>query len=131
MDATPVRSILLRLVLVIAVLAGLLAMHTLIVEPPHTTAAVTVQHHSAENGGALSESTVQDDCGSSDCQPLHAMGLMTCLLALLVALVLAGAAPPAGRWVRELPMAALAFGAALRSVASPPPSLIALSISRT
>jgi hypothetical protein len=59
------------------------------------------------------------------------MGVMACLLALLVASVLTGAAPPVGRWMKELPAAALALVATLRSVAPPPPSLIALSISRT
>lgn len=133
MDATAVRSILLRLALVVGVLAGLLAMHTVITAPDHpaVAAVVTTEHHAAEVGGALSESPASDDCGVSGCEPVHAMGAMACLLALLVAWVLTGAAPPAGRWMNELPAAALALVATLRSVAPPPPSLIALSISRT
>jgi hypothetical protein len=133
MDAVTVRLILLRLALVIAVLAGLLAMHTLMTGPPQTaaTAAVTVEHHPADTGGALSESATPEDCGSSGCHPLHALGFITCLLVLLVAWVLSGAAPPAARWRRALPVAALALVALLRSVAPQPPSLVALSISRT
>jgi hypothetical protein len=132
MDATAVRTLLLRLVLVIGVLAGLLAMHTVITGPAHAAAAaaVTTEHHAAGAGEPMSESS-PDDCGSSGCDPLHAMGAMACLLALLVAWVLTGAAPPAGRWMKDLPAAAPALVATLRSVAPPPPSLIALSISRT
>jgi hypothetical protein len=133
MDATAVRSLLLRLALVVGVLAGLLAMHTVITGPAHPAAAtaVTIEHHAAETPGVLSESPASDDCASSGCEPSHAMGVMACLLGLLVAWVLTGAAPPAGRWMKELPAAALAIVATLRSVAPPPPSLIALSISRT
>lgn len=133
MDATAVRSLLLRLVLVVGVLAGLLAMHTVLTGAAHpaAAAAVTVEHHAAETGGAPGEAPASDDCGTSGCAPLHAMGVMACLLALLVAWVLTGASPPAGRWMRDVPTAALALAAALRSVAPPPPSLIALSISRT
>jgi hypothetical protein len=133
MDAIALRSLLLRLVLVVAVLAGLLAMHTVITGAQHTAAVApaAVEHHPAETAHVLTEPAVPDDCASSGCLPLHAMGIMTCLLALLVAWALSGAAPPTGRWMRELRAAALALVAASRSVLPPPPSLVALSISRT
>jgi hypothetical protein len=131
MDAAAVRSLLLRLALVVGVVAGLLAMHTVITGPAHAATAVTVEHHAADAGEPMSESPAFDECGSSGCEPLHAMGVMACMLALLVAWVLTGAAPPAGRWKNDLPAAVLALAQRPRSVGPPPPSLIALSISRT
>lgn len=133
MDATAVRSLLLRLALVAGVLAGLLAMHTLVTGPAHTAAAtaVTTEHHAVEAGAPMSESPASDECASSGCEPLHALGVMACLLALLVAWVLTGAAPPAGRWMTESSAAVRALLGSFRSVAPSPPSLIALSISRT
>lgn len=121
---------LLRFALVVGILAGLLAMHTLVTASSHTpTAAAAVTHHAEPGGGAVTGSPAPDDC--ADCDPGHAMGLMTCVLALLVAWVLASVAPPSGRRLNALPAVALTLVAALRSFAPAPPSLVALSISRT
>jgi hypothetical protein len=131
MDATSVRSILLRLALVIAVLAGLLAMHTLVTGPSHAAAAtaLTMEHHPAEPWGDPERGIDADDCGP-ECVPLHAMGVMACVLALLVGLSLV-MAPRAesGSWKR--PTAAHWLIGEPRSVVARPPSLVALSISRT
>jgi hypothetical protein len=124
----------LRLALVVGILAGLLTMHTLITASTHTptaAASIAAPHHAETGGGAVTGSPVSDDCAGSDCDPGHAMGLMSCILALLVAWVLASIAPPSRRRLNALPAAALTLVAALRSVAPPPPSLVALSISRT
>lgn len=133
MDAVIVRSLLLRLALVIAVVGGLLAMHSLVTETQHTVAAasVTTQHHAADAGGSLGESPDAVGCGSSDCLPLHAVGVLTCLLALLAVWALVGAAMPSGHRIGRVPPMVRILVAALRSVAPRPPSLVALSISRT
>jgi hypothetical protein len=131
MDATAVRSLLLRFALVVAVLAGLLAMHTLVAGQPHTAAAavVTVEHHPAEASGETGAPLDAEECGP-ECLPLHAMGLMACVLALLAGLVLL-AATRAGSWRPRRSPATASFVTALRSIVPQPPSLVALSISRT
>jgi hypothetical protein len=78
MDATSVRSILLRLALVIAVLAGLLAMHTLVTGPSHAAAAtaLTMEHHPAEPWGDPERGIDADDCGP-ECVPLRCSTTLT------------------------------------------------------
>jgi hypothetical protein len=129
----PPRAVLLTLSLglvVGAIVLGLVGMHTLSVDAPHhAPAAVVSEHHLAE--GMQSTSPASDECTPTGCQPAHAMGLAFCVLALLVLSLLIGAAPPrTGRWMM-IPLTLRSLEPNLRAVAPDPPSLIALSISRT
>jgi len=127
----PPRVVLLTLSLALvvgAIVIGLVGMHTLSVDAPrHAPVAAASEHHLAEE----MPSTPPDECGPTGCQPLHAMELAMCVLALLVLSVVTGAAPPrTGRWMMMLLMLR-SLEPKLRAVAPHPPSLIALSISRT
>jgi len=129
----PPRAVLLTLSLglvVGAIVIGLVGMHTFSVDAPHhAPVAAVAEHHPAEE--IPSTAPAPDECGPTGCQPMHAMGLAMCILALLVLSLITGAAPPrTGRWMLTLPMLR-SLEPKRRAVAPHPPSLIALSISRT
>ena len=120
-----------------AIVAGILAMHfltglTATGTPAHhgiaTPVSVSAPHAMAETDAVIS--TV--DCSAS-CAPTHEMTAMACLLlALLVAMVLLGASTggPLG-WLSPRSLLAR-ISVALAALSPPhPPSLTALSISRT
>ena len=128
------RTLFLSLLGVVAIVVGLLAMHTLSVDSPgHTTVAITPMdhHHPAELSGPEGPQSTSDDCDSEGCHPVHAMGLMTCVLALLAVTLLFGAGSGARRWIVALPSVARSLAWTLRAASPTPPSLIYLSISRT
>lgn len=131
MGAVTARSILLRIALVIAVVAGLVAMHTLVAGQPQTVAPLigSVEHAPAAVGDPETPAGA-DDCGAP-CIPPHAMELMTCVLALLAGLAVLAATPRAGSGQLRPHATVASPAAALRSVVPRAPSLIALSISRT
>lgn len=129
----PPRAVRLTLSLALvvgAIVIGLVGMHTLSVDAPHRApVAVASEHHLAQE--MPSTPPAQDECGPAGCQPLHAMGLAMCVLALLVLALVTGVAPPrTGRWMVTLPTSR-SLEPKVRAVAPDPPSLIALSISRT
>lgn len=129
---------------VVAVLGGLLAMHSFSTHTDHgsTVAAAEGAHVAAAEGthghGATdthesgSHAMVADDCADGLCTPGHSSELTACLLALLVATIILAIRSVPGRALLLL-IVALASARRQMSVARParPPSLVALSISRT
>ena len=114
-------------------MVGLLAMHSLNLEHTSSESTVASATASAHHAGmATGDNLVgtADDC-AGPCAPEHSMTAMVCILALLVSLLLIGAIrvvagwKPFWRWVASITerVAALPLPA--------PPSLHALSISRT
>jgi hypothetical protein len=134
-----VRSAVLLLVMVGALVAGLLAMHTIASAMGghnDTTAAAMAMPDSGYPAGAMAmpdmTSTGADDCAGM-CDPGHAMATMVCVLALLITILAISALR--NRTQRGLLRVAeprfrriVAFAAA---ACAPPPNLDALSISRT
>jgi hypothetical protein len=132
----PPRAVLLTLSLglvVGAIVIGLVGMHTLSIDAPHhaPAAAVAAEHHPGPPEGIQVVSPAPDECASTGCQPVHAIGLAMCVLALLVLSLVVGVAPPrSGRWMM-ITLATRSLEPRLRAVDPDPPSLVALSISRT
>lgn len=117
----------------VAIIVGLLAMHTLSANAPsHDPVAgiAEMNHHLTQAGSVPAGQTASDDCASG-CEPMHAMALMACLLVLMTIAMIAVAMAPAVRWFA--PQQRTWLQPALRiSTSSPsPPSLEELSISRT
>jgi hypothetical protein len=128
------RTILLTLIGVIAIVVGLLTMHTLSLDgPAHSpvAAAAPIEHHA--EGPAHGEQTpaTSGACGAVGCDPTHTLGLMSCVLALLLAPLIVAAMPSIALLVATLWSIGRALISALLAASPGPPSLIALSISRT
>jgi hypothetical protein len=132
--AAAVRTVLLSLIGIATVLVGLLSMHTFSPdESTHTSAvaSATMEHEAGETARSPEPPATSGDCGTSACEPMNAMGLMTCLIALVFVSLAFGAAPHVSRWLANLRTDGRAVISALLAAAPAPPSLIALSISRT
>ncbi|MFD1716140.1 DUF6153 family protein [Amnibacterium flavum] len=132
--ATAARTILLPLLAVVALLLGLLAMHSLNLDTAHAAMpAGGTAHAEAHLTMPAGSDEHVGDCGN-DCAPEHSMLTMACVLALLVgSALIAGAAVRSFRntsapW-RVAPLAGLPALAVL--IPPKPPSLLVLSISRT
>lgn len=127
------RTVLLTGVGVAALMFGLLAMHTLNLAGPHheTAASISQTDHAMVAAGDNSHVASASECGEGGCGLVDGMGAMACVLALLVAAIAFAAPAIRSRWLELLPH--VAATPARVDVASPdhPPSLIALSISRT
>lgn len=131
----PSRRLVIALFAVPAILLGLLAMHVLAnggmteASSPHASSPA----HSPEQSMAMAVSSDSQSpayCGG-ECGPNHNMLSMICVLALLISVLLL--VPPLilTRW-QELRRDILALIAKTAALAPPdPPSLHALSISRT
>jgi hypothetical protein len=118
-------------VLVIAGLAlALVAMHSLSLD--HASSAMstsTAPHHDAMTL-ASGNSTSSDDCGGS-CTPQHSMIVAGCILALVSFVFVAARIRTSLRW-RPVRARTASLAASLAFLPIPdPPSLHALSISRT
>jgi len=135
----PARSTLVLLAVVIALLAGLLAMHTLTstMESHDGNGSATLvmaseTGHSAHGAVPnLPESVVAECFGT--CEPDHTMAAMACILALLAATLALGAARSSNGAIviaRSAQHHRDILAVAARE-ARPPPDLKALSISRT
>jgi hypothetical protein len=130
-----VRNLLLAFACVAAVLAGLLAMHSLNLTAHHNEVALTAHavvaghQHEAPAVGASSVTTFGDPC-SGGCDTEHSV-MGACVLALtMAALTLFGAAI-VSRW-SAVGLALARLASTATSIAVPaPPSLHVLSISRT
>lgn len=127
------RTVLLSLLSVIAMVAGLLAMHTLTVDAPThpPVAAVAAMEHPDDTARTADAPATSDECQLTNCEPTHAMGLVTCVLALLLVSLILGAVPHVSRWLVTLRSLGRVLFSALLAAAPTPPSLTALSISRT
>lgn len=124
------RRLLLSLAAVGAILVGLLAMHSFSTDAGHGT-TIAVAAEASHHADAAAQTVAHDNCSGS-CEPGHSMAIMACLLALLVLTILFA--------VRDVPSRGLTMLAAVvrsaqryaQAVPWPkPPSLVALSISRT
>jgi hypothetical protein len=129
----------LLLVLVGALVAGLLAMHTIASamgghndSPASTMAMQATGNHADVTVVPGGESTAVSDCAGT-CDPGHSMATMVCVLALLISVLALGALrPPALASLLRVMLAPLRRIVASAAAAFPlPPSLDALSISRT
>lgn len=126
------RRLLLTLAAVVAIIVGLLAMHSFSTDAGNhdATTAVVAEAHQHEHGGA--PFVANHDCDGA-CEPGHSMPVTACLLALLVFTLLLAAREAVARGRLPLPGAANpewpVQAGALRWPR--PPSLEALSISRT
>ncbi|WP_157127496.1 DUF6153 family protein [Cnuibacter physcomitrellae] len=130
---TALQRTVLLLGVVLAIVAGLLAMHTIATGmtghgDPGTAAMTVTDDHRTDP-----THPVPMEHGCADCAPSHDMTVMVCVLALLVGTVLIlpgllhGIQPHARSAVRSS-----LLGAAVRSAAfRDPPDLLKLSISRT
>jgi hypothetical protein len=128
------RTVLLSLLGVIVLVAGLLAMHTLSIDAPTHTAGAAVAPmalHADDAAQTAEMPSPSDDCGPTGCEPMLAIGVMTCVLALLLVSLVFGAAPHVSRWFLSLQTLGRARLSPLLAAAPAPPSLISLSISRT
>lgn len=114
------RRVLLTLGAVLAIVAGLLAMHSLNLHEEHAASAATSAHQHAE--------APAQDCGGA-CGGEQSTAAAACILALLVLVLVFGVlrtssgAPHALRWVARMGTPVVPEPA--------PPSLLVLSISRT
>jgi hypothetical protein len=118
---------------IVAILAGLLAMHTLSASAPsHIPVAgvAEMDHHLAQPVAMPVTQAASDECASG-CEPVHAMGLMACLLVLMTVSMIVVAMSPAARWF-DPKLPSWRQPVVRIFTASPsPPSLEELSISRT
>ena len=90
-----------------------------------------MQSHLDDSAPTLDVLPLPDECGASGCEPMPVMVLMACVLALfLVWLGLAALRRLSWRFV-TLRTAGRTLTALVFAAAPTPPSLIALSISRT
>jgi len=128
------RTALLSLLGVVGVIAGLMAMHTLSVDAAThapVAAVAPMEHHADDPARSAGMPATSDECGQAGCDPMHAMGLTTCVLALLLVSLVFGAAPRISRWFVNLRTLSRMLLSTLLAAAPTPPSLVALSISRT
>lgn len=129
------RIALLGFGVVIAVIAGILAMHSLSLEDNQTGSVTPVVSAQAEPVAATApvSSSDSEGCDTIVCTPGHALGAIACILALLLTLSLL-ILVDRSRWDellallrRHLSVMPTPRGLALRAA----PSLVTLSISRT
>ena len=130
------RRLLLAVFAVAALVVGLLAMHSMSLDSHNEVVAAA---HSATEGHEHSTAIVNTHDASEvqlsngcagDCGMGHSM-LTACVLALLMAVLAVPAAALLSRWSAAVPLLAALARSAGATVALPPPSLTALSISRT
>ena len=133
------RSTLLLLSIVIALLAGLLAMHILASSTgshdqhaPVAMALADGPDHTIHTTTPSPAQSVVADC-SGNCDPGHSMASMVCVLALMAATIVLGAVRSAhGFTAIPRPLHHRAgFAAVNARDMGPPPDLTFLSISRT
>ena len=117
----------------VAIIVGLLAMHTLSANAPSHDPVVGVaemDHHLTLTDSIPETQTASNDCASG-CEPMHAMALMACLLVLMAIAIFAIAMAPAARWFAPQPRTWLQPAVRISTGSPSPPSLEGLSISRT
>ena len=121
---------------VVAILGGLLAMHSFSKHTDHGSTIAAAEgahaHGVTDTHEAGSHAIAVEDCVDGTCTPGHSSELTACLLVLLVAMIILAVRSVPGRALLLL-IVALASARRQMSVARParPPSLVALSISRT
>lgn len=141
-----VRRLLLVAPIALAIITGLLAMHTLTgSHDPAASGSSTVSVHTQVHDMAASDGMVttaitnevaaghcEDGCGIPAGMPDHSMLMMVCVLALLAAVITLLAPSVLAVLARTLARAHVRTGVMLTALPLPrPPSLLVLSISRT
>jgi len=106
----------------VALIAGLLAMHTLTADTGHAESPAI---SSADTGHCLG------DCDAPGNMPNHSMPMMVCVLALLAAVIVVLAPALLARLSGSLGVVVPAAGVPRALPRPRPPSLFVLSISRT
>ena len=128
------RRLLVIVAAIVAIVGGLLAMHSFSTHTDHSASVVAadVAHElGAAHAGEASTHAAQHECTDAGCQPGHSAEVTACLLALLVATIFLVIRDIPGRTLRLL-IVALARRRRVAEVRAPrPPSLVALCISRT
>ena len=120
---------------VTAIVVGLLAMHVIATSSDHTGHHIAAMTHEHGDRTAMTDMSptgaATADCNGS-CESGHNMAGMVCLLALLMTTIIL-TVRVISRWGRDLHRLIAALSAALPAALAPPspPSLLALSISRT
>ncbi|WP_294180687.1 DUF6153 family protein [uncultured Schumannella sp.] len=118
-----------------AVIVGLLAMHSVAASTDHadvgsTVASVQADAEISAHGTTTSGDHCAGACSAAPSDPAHSMVLMVCALALVVA-ALALVAPALLTRHASSVLRPTSAPQDLRARFAPPPSLVALSISRT
>lgn len=125
------RAAVVMLALVVAILGGLLAMHTMSADHGLDSSMTGMGHDSHAVAG--SDEAQSQHPASSPASSSSSMAMLACILVLLTAATLVAIAPPSPTRPLELPVARPRVD--LRSpgwgFSLPPPSLLVLSISRT
>lgn len=131
------HRIFLTLGFAVALITGLLAMHTISAGHTHIESAQTASASDHGLNAVAMDGTVGDtghcvdDCGAPGPMPDHSMLLMVCALALLAAVIVAVAPALFARLGVSLSLPVLVRNAARALRPARPPSLLVLSISRT
>ncbi len=134
------RRLVLMFGIAVALIAGLLAMHTLTAGITHLESAPAMSSaavHDQAMAGPAVEGTAVDtgdclgDCGVSGNMPNHSMLMMVCVLALLAAVIIVLAPALLARLAMSLGVVVLAVDVPRALPRPRPPSLLVLSISRT
>lgn len=129
------RNLLVTLAAVAAIVAGLLAMHSLNLEHGMSASMVSTVapagHHTAAMATGDAPVSITNDQGGNPWAPEHSMTAMACILALLVAVLLIGIVRLITAWRPALRQVANVLTRWVSVPAPEPPSLHALCISRT
>lgn len=134
------RRLVFMLGIAVALIAGLLAMHTLTAGNAHLESAPAMSSaadHDQPMASAAVEGTAADpghclgDCGAPGNVPDHSMLMMVCVLALLAAVIIVLAPALLARLSMSLGVVVLAADVPRALPRPRPPSLLVLSISRT
>lgn len=143
--SSAVRRLLLVAPVALAIITGLLAMHTLTgSHQPAVSGSSAMSVHGqvddASPGGIATTATMDEGagdhcpavCGGSAGMPDHSMLMVVCVLALLAAIIVLLAPTVMTVLARTLARERVRTGAMLAALPRPrPPSLLVLSISRT
>lgn len=126
------RSLLLALAAVIAVLLGLLAMHSLNIEPTHGATTMEMSAPASQHAEVMPSDLDPTGLAVCDnaCGQTHVMAALACILGMLIVTLFWGAGRSVIRSQARLWLAALPARLAGLPTRSPP-SLHVLSISRT
>lgn len=133
---TVTRTLLMLIAITAAIVAGLLAMHSLNTHPADAVHADTVATAPADTGSHHTDASPAPEgapvSGCADCSGGGDMSWMTCVLALLVTLLVV-ARFHRGSWQGSTPYTVSLLAAISPARARPlrPPSLTILCISRT
>ena len=134
------RRLVFMLGIAVALIAGLLAMHTLTAGNAHLESAPAISSaadHDQAMAGPAVEGTAIDaghclgDCGAPGNMPNHSILMMVCVLALLAAVIIVLAPALLARLSMSLGVVVLVADMPRALPRPRPPSLLVLSISRT